>query len=262
MDIRVKSVPMILSSVLQSEITFHTDYHRVCHGWICYELFYVRKKRNPWLIRGHLCEELSPWPAVVCFKLRLCFTRIITEWVTDDFVTSFFMSEKRNPWLIRGHPCEALSPWFSVVCFKLRLSFTRIITDCVTDGFVTSFFVWKEKSVAHPWISVWRVVSMASSSVLQSEITFHTDYHGVGHGWFCYELFCLKEKSVAHPWTSVWRVVSMILSSVLQPEITFHTDYHGLGHGWICYELFLSEKRNPWLIRGHPCEELSPWFSA
>ena len=58
---------------------------------------FLSEKGNLWLIRGHPCEELSPWPAVVCFMLRLCFTRIITEWVTDGFVTSFFMSEKRNP---------------------------------------------------------------------------------------------------------------------------------------------------------------------
>ena len=136
------------------------------HGWICYERFYVRKKRNPWLIRGHPCEELSPWPAVVCFNLRLCFT--------------------------------------------------RIITDCVTDGFVTNFFVWKEKTVTHPWTSVWRVVSMILSSVLQAEITFHTDYHGVGHGWICYELFHVrKKKSVTNPWTSVWSVVAMIRSLIV-----------------------------------------------
>ena len=167
----------------------------------------------------------------------------------------------------------------------------------------------KEKSVTHPWASVWRVVSMASSSVLQSEIKFHTDYHGLCHGWICYERFYVrKEKSVTNPWTSVWRVVPMILSSVPQPEIKFHTDYHRVGHGWICYELFyvwkekpvahpwtsvwsvvsmasssvlqpeikfhtdyhgrftdgfvtsffMSEKRNPWLILGHPCEALSP----
>ena len=32
------------------------------------------------------------------------------------------------------------------------------------------------------------------SSVLYAEIKFHTDYHGVGHGWICYELFCLKRE--------------------------------------------------------------------
>ena len=159
-------VSMILSSVLQAEIKFHTDYHGVGYGWICYERFYVRKKRKPWLIRGHLCEALSPWFSVVSLNLRLSFTRIITEWVTDGFVTSFFMSEKRKPWLIRGHPCEALSPWFSVVSFNLRLSFTRIITDCVTDDFDTSFFVWKEKTLTHPWTSVWRVISMILSLIV------------------------------------------------------------------------------------------------
>ena len=69
------------------------------------------------------------------------------------------------------------------------------------------------------------------------------------------------KKSVAHPWTSVWRVVPMILSSVLQAEIKFHTDYHG-GARMDLLRAFLSEKRNLWLIRGHPCEALSPWFSV
>ena len=32
------------------------------------------------------------------------------------------------------------------------------------------------------------------SSVLYDEIIYHTDYHGVGHGWICYELFCLKRE--------------------------------------------------------------------
>ena len=51
-------VMIIRSSVLYAEIIYHTDYHGVGHGWFCYERFYVRKKRNPWLIRGHPCEEL------------------------------------------------------------------------------------------------------------------------------------------------------------------------------------------------------------
>ena len=109
-------VSMILSSVLQSEITFHTDYHGVGHEWICYERFYVRKKRNPWLIRGHPCEALSPWPAVVCFNQRL--------------------------------------------------SFIRIITDCVTDDFCYELFVWKEKTAAHLWTSVWSVVPMIRSLIV------------------------------------------------------------------------------------------------
>ena len=127
-------------------------------------------------------------------------------------IRAFCLKEKTvtHPWT----SVWRVSPWFSVVSLNLRLRFTRIITDCVTDGFVTSFFVWKEKTVTHPW-------------------------------------------------TSVWRVVSMIRSSVPLSEITFHTDYHGLCHGWICYERFyVRKKRNPWLIRGHPCEELSPWFSV
>ena len=137
------------------------------HGWICYERFYVRKKRNPWLIRGHPCEELSPWFSVVCFKLRLSFTRIITEWVTNDFVTSFFMSEKRNPWLIRGHPCEELSPWFSLVSFNLSLCFTRIITDGSRMILLRAFLCQeKEKSVTNPWTSVWSVVSMIRSLII------------------------------------------------------------------------------------------------
>ena len=45
-DIRVKSVSMILSSILQSEITFHTDYHRVGYGWICYELFCLKRENR------------------------------------------------------------------------------------------------------------------------------------------------------------------------------------------------------------------------
>ena len=208
-------VPMTRSSVPQSEITFHTDYHGVGHGWFCYERFYVRKKRNPWLIRGHLCEALSPWFSVVSLNLRLRFTRIITDCVTDDFDTSF-LSEKRNTWLIRGHPCEELSPWFSVVCFKLRLSFTRIITDEPRIVLLRAFLCQeKEKSVTHLWTSVWSVASMILSSVLQVEIKFHTDYHGWATDVFVTSFFVWKEKSVNNPWTSVWRVVSMIHSLII-----------------------------------------------
>ena len=45
-DIRVKSVSMILSSVPQPEITFHADYHGLCHGWICYELFCLKRENR------------------------------------------------------------------------------------------------------------------------------------------------------------------------------------------------------------------------
>ena len=83
------------------------------------------------------------------------------------------------------------------------------------------------------------MVMIIRSSVLQSEIKFHTDYHGVGHGWICYELFCLKREIRDSSVDIRVKSVSMILSSVLQSEITFHTDYHGLCHGWICYELFV-----------------------
>ena len=72
---------------------------------------------------------------------------------------------------------------------------------------------------------------MILSSVLQSEIMFHTDYHGVGHGWICYELFCLKRENLGSSVDIRVKSVSMILSSVLQAEIKFHTDYHGLCHG-------------------------------
>ena len=175
-----------------------------------------------------------------------------------------FLSEKRKPWLICGHPCEELSPWFSVVSLNLRLSFTRIITDCVTDDFVTSFFVWKEKILTHPWTSVWRVSPWFSVVSLNLRLRFTwiiTDEPRMDllRAFLCQE----KEKSVTHPWTSVWRVVPMILSSVPLSEIKFHTDYHGLFHGWFCYERFyVRKKRKPWLIRGYPCEALSPWFAA
>ena len=37
---------------------------------------------------------------------------------------------------------------------------------------------------------------MIPSSVPLSEIKFHTDYHGLCHGWICYELFCLKRENL------------------------------------------------------------------
>ena len=71
------------------------------------------------------------------------------------------------------------------------------------------------------------------SSVPYAEIIYHTDYHGLCHGWICYELFCLKREILGSSVGIRVKSVSMILSSVLQPEITFHTDYHGVGHVWI-----------------------------
>ena len=38
-------------------------------------------------------------------------------------------------------------------------------------------------------------VIIIRSSVPYAEIIYHTDYHGVGHGWICYELFCLKREN-------------------------------------------------------------------
>ena len=65
----------------------------------------------------------------------------------------------------------------------LRLRFTRIITEWVTDGFVTSVFMSGKREICDSSVDI-RVksVSMILSSVLQSEIMLHTDYHGVGHG--------------------------------------------------------------------------------
>ena len=73
----------------------------------------------------------------------------------------------------------------------------------------------KEKSVTHPWTSVRRVASMILSSVLQAEITFHTDYHGVGHGWICYELFCLKREILDSSVDICVKSVSMILRLIV-----------------------------------------------
>ena len=75
------------------------------------------------------------------------------------------------------------------------------------------------------------MVMIIRSSVLYAEIIYHTDYHGVGHGWICYELFCLKRENRDSSVDIRVKSVSMILSSVLQSEIKFHTDYHGLCHG-------------------------------
>ena len=72
---------------------------------------------------------------------------------------------------------------------------------------------------------------MILSSVLQAEIKFHTDYHGLCHGWICYEFFCLKRENRDSSADSRVKSVSMILISILQSEIMFHTDYHGVGHG-------------------------------
>ena len=51
-------------------------------------------------------------------------------------------------------------------------------------------------------------------------------------------------------------MVMIIRSSVLYAEIIYHTDYHGRVTDDFVTSFFMSEKRNPWLIRGHPCEEL------
>ena len=34
------------------------------------------------------------------------------------------------------------------------------------------------------------------SSVPYAEIIYHTDYHGLCHGWICYEFFCLKRENL------------------------------------------------------------------
>ena len=72
---------------------------------------------------------------------------------------------------------------------------------------------------------------MILSSVLLSEIKYHTDYHGLCHGWICYELFCLKRENLGSSVDIRVKSVPMILSSVLQSEIKFHTDYNGLCNG-------------------------------
>ena len=56
---------------------------------------------------------------------------------------------------------------------------------------------------------------MILSSVPQPEITFHTDYHGVGHGWICYELFCLKREIRDSSVDICVKSVSMILSLII-----------------------------------------------
>ena len=81
---------------------------------------------------------------------------------------------------------------------------------------------------------------MILSSVLQSEIKFHTDYHGRVTDGFVTSVFMSGKREIRDSSVDIRvKSVSMILSSVPQPEITFHTDYHGVGHGWICYELFV-----------------------
>ena len=71
---------------------------------------------------------------------------------------------------------------------SMRLRFTRIITDSVTDDFITSFLSERENRASSVDIRVKRCPHDLICVPL-SEITFHTDYHGVGHGWICYELF-------------------------------------------------------------------------
>ena len=94
------------------------------------------------------------------------------------------------------------------------------------------------------------MVMIIRSSVPLSEIKFHTDYHGVGHGWICYELFCLKRENRDSSVDIRVKRCPHDLICVPLSEITFHTDYHGVGHGWICYERFYVRKEksvnNPW----------------
>ena len=87
------------------------------------------------------------------------------------------------------------------------------------------------------------MVMIIRSSVPLSEITFHTDYHGVGHGWICYELFCLKRENRDSSVDIRVKSVPMILSSVLQSEIKFHTDYHGRVTDGFVTSVFMSGKR-------------------
>ena len=65
-DIRVKSVSMILSSVLQSEIKFHTDYHGVGHGWICYELFCLKRENRDSSVDIRVKSCLHDSQPIVC----------------------------------------------------------------------------------------------------------------------------------------------------------------------------------------------------
>ena len=58
-------------------------------------------------------------------------------------------------------------------------------------------------------------VIIIRSSVPLSEITFHTDYHGVGHGWICYELFCLKREILDSSVDICVKSVSMIRSLII-----------------------------------------------
>ena len=81
---------MILSSVLQAEIKFHTDYHGGARMDLL-RAFFLSERENRGSSVDIRVKSCPHDPAVVCFNLRLSFTRIITEWVTDGFVTSFFV---------------------------------------------------------------------------------------------------------------------------------------------------------------------------
>ena len=59
------------------------------------------------------------------------------------------------------------------------------------------------------------MVMIIRSSVLYAEIIYHTDYHGVGHGWICYELFCLKREILDSSVDICVKSVSMILSLIV-----------------------------------------------